>query len=427
MLNISLSHFANNNLISSSQFAYLNKHSTQTVVHHVTDECLSNIDKGLINLICCLDLSKGFDVLNHDILLYKLSKYNISLESMTWFKSYLTNRSQLVRIGQNISTLKPITTGVPQGTVLGPIFFLIYINDLDSSIIDALLVKYADDATIVCTSNTVEQAQTKLTNCLNSVSNWFNENRLIVNASKSNLLPISTLHKIKNIHSEIDICMNNVKLQNCDTVKVLGVYIDETLSFNHHIDYLTKKISPKIGLLHRLCYILPKKALNSVYLATIQPLFDYGLTVWGNSTKKNLMAIQCLQNRAARAVCGNFDYLNSSVTKLITDLGWMTIQQRLNYFTCILVYKSLNDLAPNYLSNCFQYVSQSQPYVTRSVRDGPFDIRGGGWDFSSRRVIFFSLFAQQVIFSKVNCNKIFIFLGKNTLKSEKCKGKQHIE
>ena len=171
---------------------------------------------------------------------------------MTWFKSYLTNRSQLVRIGQNISTLKPITTGVPQGTVLGPIFFLIYINDLDSSIIDALLVKYADDATIVCTGNTVEQAQTKLTTCLNSVSNWFNENRLIVNASKSNLLPISTLHKIKNIHSEIDICMNNVKLQNCDTVKVLGVYIDEPLSFNHHIDYLTNKISPKIGLLHRL-------------------------------------------------------------------------------------------------------------------------------------------------------------------------------
>ena len=275
---------------------------------------------------------------------------------MTWFKSYLTNRSQLVRIGQNISALKPVTTGVPQGTVLGPIFFLIYINDLDSSIIDALFVKYADDATIVCTGNTVEQAQTKLTTCLNSVSNWFNENRLIVNASKSNLLPISTLHKIKYIHSEIYICMY-VKLQNCDTGKVSGVYIDETLSFNHHIDYLTKKISPKIGLLHRLRYILPK---NSVYLATIQPLFHYGLTVWGNSTKKNLMAIQRLQNKAARAVCGNFDYLNSSVTKLITDLGWMTIQQRLNYFTCILVYKSLNDLAPNYLSNCFQNVSQSQ-------------------------------------------------------------------
>ena len=88
-----MSHFANNNLISSSQFAYLNKHSTQTAVHRVTDECFCNIDKGLINLVCCIDLSEGFDVLNHNFLLYKLSKYNISSESMAWFKSYLTNHS----------------------------------------------------------------------------------------------------------------------------------------------------------------------------------------------------------------------------------------------------------------------------------------------------------------------------------------------
>ena len=102
------------------------------------------------------------------------------------------------------------------------------------------------------------------------------------------------------------------------TSEVLGVDIP---SFNRHIDYLTKKISPKISLLHRLRYILPKKALNSVYMATIQPLFDYGLTVWGNSTKKNLIAIQRLQNRAARAVCGDFDYLNSSVKNLLLILG----------------------------------------------------------------------------------------------------------
>ena len=113
--------------------------------------------------------------------------------------------------------------------------------------------------------------------------------------------------------------------------------------------------------------------LNTIYLTTIQPIFYYCLSVWGNLSKQNINAIQKLQNRSARAVTGNFDY-SSSVTNIRNDLGWMNIKTRFDYFTLILMYKSLNSLAPDYLTNCFKYKSNVQPYPTRSAADNFLDI-----------------------------------------------------
>ena len=177
---------------------------------------------------------------------------------------------------------------------------------------------------------------------------------------------IGTQSRIKNINETITITLNEKPLDKITSTKLLGMIIDENLNFNQHIDFLIKKTSPKIALLKRLRHILPLESLNKIYHATVQPHIDYCLTVWGNSSKQNLSSIQKLQNRAARAITGNYDY-TTSVSGLIKQLSWMNIHQRLSYFLGILVFKCLNNQAPTYLTELLNYVTDHQTYHTRSV------------------------------------------------------------
>ena len=149
-------------------------------------------------------------------------------------------------------------------------------------------------------------------------------------------------------------------------MKLLGIVIDVNLSFKDHIEYLEKKISPKIAVIHRLRHLLPSGCFSKIYLAIIQSIFDYCLTVWENSSKQNLMSVQRLQNRAAHEVTGNFDN-NSSVATMLNDLKWMNMNQRFAYFLGILVYECLNNLAPDSLSSNLKDVSDFQPYSTRTA------------------------------------------------------------
>ena len=224
--------------------------TTQTSLHHIVDHLLTNIDSGKINVACFLDLSKGFDTLNIDILLLKLHKYGIIGNSLTWFKSYLTDRQQLVRTESNISQIKSVNIGVPQGTVLGPILFLLYVNDLPSIITDALLSMYADDSFLCSSAFSIKEACNKLNSCLIHVSNWFKENRLLINTSKSYFMVIGTQSRIKNINETITITLNEKPLDKITSTKLLGMIIDENLNFNQHLDYFTKRLLQKLHFLN---------------------------------------------------------------------------------------------------------------------------------------------------------------------------------
>ena len=224
---------------------------------------------------------------------------------------------------------------------------------------------YADDSSIAAFGNTPKEAETALSTCLNHVAHWFSINRLIINPSKSNIMVVGTKAKTSQAQN-LNVKINNISLQQVKHLKTLGVILDENLSFNHHIESLIKKTSSKIAIIHRLRHILPTIALNNIYISFIQSTIDYCLTIYGNSSKQNLSSIQRLQNRAARAVTGDFDY-SSSVSGIIKDLGWMNLNQRFSYFLSILVFKCLNNLAPNYLSSSLHYVSENQSYHTRAA------------------------------------------------------------
>ena len=353
-------------LLSSSQSAYLKYHSTATALHSIVDNLLISINSNKISAACFIDLSKGFDTLNPEILLHKLKSLGIKDHSFNWFKSYLTHRKQIVSSNNALSQSNDLKMGVPQGTVLGPVLFLIYMNDLSLNISDSLLTMYADDTTVTCCGKTIDEACNKLNHCLSSISRWFTVNRLVINTEKSNFMIIGTPQKIKSFHGPFNIQINNKFLERVTETKLLGVYIDENLNFNRHVQYLTKKVSPKIALIHRLRNTLPPESLNLVYTSLIQSSFDYCLSVWGNSSKKNLTTVQRLQNRAARAVTGNFNF-SSSVSTIINNLHWMPIQKRLLYFLGILVYKCLHGKAPTYLINTLNYVSNSHPCNTRNA------------------------------------------------------------
>ena len=269
-----------NNLLCH-EHAYLKNHSTTTALHSLTEHWLDYINNTEINGLCQLDLSKGFDTVNVEILLYKLAKYGFSDQSLFWFKSYFTDHSQVVSCNGKLSKPNSLSMGIPQVTVHGPLFYLLYTNDLSSNIKSGTIVAYADDSSIIAHGQNMEQLQHNLQLSLNQATDWFNSNRLVVNASKSSTMIITTPDNITNICKPLALKINYATLEHNTSSKPLGIMIDQTLKWDTHVKYICKKINPKIGLIHRLRKILPIKVLSTLYLTLIQPHIDYCISVWG--------------------------------------------------------------------------------------------------------------------------------------------------
>ena len=352
-----------NNIISPDQSAYLCGRSTQTALHSIINELSGNMDKGYVNAICTLDMAKGFDTVSHDILIHKLSFYGFSVASCNFFTSYLSERFQQVKGSTSISSELPINMGVPQGSILGPMLFLIYVNDMPSIVKDCKCHLYADDTTLYCKARTVDGAEKCIQHNLDLVSKWLSKNRLIVNVSKSNVMFIGSKSSIN--ECALSASLNGSTLAHQNDIKLLGLNIDTNLNWKQHISSLCKKISPKIGLLHIFSNYLHKKQLVTIYTALIQSHFDYALSVWGSCHKTYLINLQRMQNRCAHICTNTFDYTVSS-SSLIKQLKWMDIATRFSYFIGILMFKFVNGLLPPTLKDQFTFVKDIHSFSTRS-------------------------------------------------------------
>ena len=351
-------------LLSQYQMAYINGRSTQSALNFLINSWLKNIDSGMFTTACLIDLSKCFDCIHHKILFQKLKNIGITDTEFDWFCSYLYNRKQVVYFNNELSPEINLNIGIPQGTVLGPILFLIYMNELTSILPKNSCVMYADDITIYSSATTLTSSAFNLQNIINTTVNWINENGLNINVEKSNCIIIGS--KDKTVNRKINLTINGNIIKQITEVKLLGLYIDDNLTWKSHCDFLSKKISQKLGLFKRLRTFLPLHVISNLYFPLIQSLIDYGITLWGNCAKSYLSLIQKLQNRTARIITQKHNYTKYSSLDLRRNLNWMSVTERYSYFMSILMFQCINNpVLHKPLSSCFTFVKNDHNYPTR--------------------------------------------------------------
>ena len=249
-----------------------------------------------------LDLTKAFDTVDHGILLWQLSEIGLCENSLQWFRSYITDRKQRTCCGNELSDELLVTHGVPQGSILGPLLFVIYINDLPS-VLDACHVSlYADDTVVYCYGSSSQELTDKLNQDLLAVAKWLNEHKLTLNLDKTKCILIGSNRKPESkvalTVSIFDHCVNNVTC-----FKYLGILISSDFTWTNHVEYMAGKINQRLGLLRRIKHLLPFRVRILFYKSLVMPLFEYADLVWGDKHNVTLMSsLQVLQNKAAKII-----------------------------------------------------------------------------------------------------------------------------
>ena len=243
-----------------------------------TDDILKHMDNKQVTGVVYLDLKKAFDTVNHQVLMKKLKRIGVQGQTLCWFQSFLSNRSQQTIIANSLSESLKITVGVPQGSILGPLLFIIYINGVQSCLENCRMVIFADDIAMFCPASTAVELRAKLDFDLQGVMNWLRNNKLLLNVPKSKLMIIGNSRKLKEF-ANIQLIANDTPLERVQNFKYLGVVIDENLSWKSHIEKLQLKVSQRLGILRRIKHLLPKHARIIFVNTMITSLLDYGSLV----------------------------------------------------------------------------------------------------------------------------------------------------
>ena len=363
-----------NEHLFSHQSGFRSLHSVVTSLLNNTNDWYVNIDKGKYTAMVFIDLKKAFDTVNHQILLAKLKKYGIDDLEYLWFQSYLENRRQFCKVNGARSNLQDIDCGVPQGSCLGPLLFLIYINDLPLALHKCNVTMYADDTSISYASKNIEELNTTLSKDLDSLNKWLQGNKLSLNVVKTQAMVIGSQPNLKKIaEKKVDTPSFSIGGSDIDlikNVKYLGVQLDSNLDWDQHMKVLCGKVSRAIGFLKYAKKFVPKDTLIQMYRGIVEPHFRYCCSVWGSCGETKLQALQKLQNRAARIV-SNSSY-DTSATLLIKNLKWLTVTDMIKSETATVTYKALTGLAPSYLSNLF--TKNSDRNIDISLRNAATDL-----------------------------------------------------
>ena len=245
-------YLSENSLLSPYQLGFRANHSSQLAVTFLTDKICGHMDKGLLTGAVFIDLKKAFDTVPHDGLLNKLHSYGIQDLPLSWFESYLSNRTQSVSIENHLSSAANISSGVPQGSVLGPLLFILYINDFPLAVGLSSVMLYADNTVIFTAASNTDQLQVNLSFDLKNVSDWLTANDLFLNVKKTEYVIFGTCQRLIRSESHSSFYMEGKEVNQVKMFKYLGVVLDECSSFNDHIGFVRSKVDSRLGLLSHL-------------------------------------------------------------------------------------------------------------------------------------------------------------------------------
>ncbi len=279
----------------------------------------------------------------HTGLLIKLRAAGVTNNVHDWFASYLSNRKQRVILPGVYSKWNYIRAGVPQGSILGPLLFLLYINDIVSDINSSIRL-FADDTSLYLIVDTPEIASMTINSDLETITNWSKKWLVSFNPKKTETLLISR-KRDRTAHTPI--LMDNVNVSEVESHKHLGIYLNNEGTWHQHIDYITNKAWRRINIMRKLKYTLDRKCLEIIYVSFIRPLLEYADIVWDNCTQYEKDSVEKIQIEAARIVTGTTRLV--SIEQLYAETCWETLEIRRYSHKLSLFYKMKNGIVPNYL------------------------------------------------------------------------------
>ena len=285
-----------NNLLCNHQFGFKKGLCTSDALAEFVDIAYDAINASAKFIAIYLDFSKAFDTVNIEILLAKLYHMGVRGNIHCWFRSFLSERRHFVAIGKEISSEFVSSLGVPQGAVLAPLLFLIYVNDMFKSCPKLEIIHYADDTTAFIRGDNLTYLQTIINTELNSINTWLQCNRLTLNIQKSSYMVFS--------HEEalLNIIISNINLVKVEKIKFLGVIFDVKLSFKFHYEELLSKLSRVVGISYKSRYLVPEAVLRTLYLSLGWSHMSYGVVIWGMANQTYRNKLQLLQNRIIKNI-----------------------------------------------------------------------------------------------------------------------------
>ena len=357
------------NILYQNQFGFRKNNSTVYALTQISEMIKTSIDTGKYGCGIFIDLRKAFDTVNHKILLDKLEHYGIRGNLLNWFHSYLTDRKQFVSINGQNSDLMDITCGVPQGSVLGPLLFLLYINDLPniSKILNFYL--FADDTNIYYESKSLNEIEKTVNKELDKLYLWLNVNRLSLNLDKTNYIIFHPFNK--KLKQHITIKINKKAIAEKEFIKYLGILLDSTLTWKYQISSICKKISRALGVMYKLRPFLPLNVMKNVYYSLIHSHINYAIEIWGLAFQTQIDKVFILQKRAMRMMTFNdqFPVVPGPLIPsdpLFVRLEIMKVNEMHKYQVAKFIYKSINKLTPVNFQLWFKINQEAHDHRTRS-------------------------------------------------------------